>query len=170
MDDTKKRSSIPAKNGRCAPELYNELVDLESDNWATYLTAAKTLQITENELWVLLEVFDADPPLCQADIARRIHIPVQTLNSALSKMNRKGWIDFVPIPGSQKAKGVKLTQAGQKKFHPVLAGIHQAETNAFASLDPEQARAMLDSIHAYTLTFQSEMKRLLDTIKSDSDE
>ncbi|UNT92708.1 winged helix-turn-helix transcriptional regulator [Allobaculum sp. Allo2] len=114
MDDTKKRSSIPAKNGRCAPELYNELVDLESDNWATYLTAAKTLQITENELWVLLEVFDADPPLCQADIARRIHIPVQTLNSALSKMNRKGWIDFVPIPGSQKAKGVKLTQAGRK--------------------------------------------------------
>lgn len=139
---------------------FKELLQIETDTWGVYMLAAKHLKVTENELWILLEIDSCDEILCQADISRRLHIPAQTLNSSLMKMVRKGWIAFVPVKGSQKAKGVVLTEEGLKTMGPVLKSVHQAEMTAFGSLDPEEAEAMLNAIRLYLTRFSEEMRAL----------
>lgn len=146
--------------------MYRELLQLETDTWGIYMIAARKMEITENELCILLEIFESDPPLCQADIARKLHIPVQTLNSALSKMMKKGWIELVPVRGSHKAKGVVLTEKGMESVGPDICLIHQAEITAFESLERQKAEEMLASIRSYTIRFEKEMNALFTTPSS----
>lgn len=67
--------------------MYSRLLQIETDTWDIYMAAGRKLHVTENELWILLEIFSSEKPFCQADLSRKLHLPVQTLNSALSKIN-----------------------------------------------------------------------------------
>ena len=135
-----------------------ELLQLETSTWDIYGLAAGKLHITENELWILLEIFETDPPLCQADIARHLHLPVQTINSALSKMKKKGWLELISIKNSSRSKGVVLTEQGAKELSTSIRKIQYAEQSALDSLGEENARIMLACIRQYNARLKEEME------------
>ncbi len=145
--------------------MYSRLLQIETDTWDIYMAAGRKLHVTENELWILLEIFSSEKPFCQADLSRKLHLPVQTLNSALSKMTKKGWITLESIPGSQKSKGIFLTEAGHQATDPVLTQVRKAEQNAFESLGYAQAKAMLETIELYNNRFEKEMQERLRDIE-----
>ena len=145
--------------------LFNELLQIETDTWEVYMIAARELGVTENELWILLDVASKEAEFCQADLARKLHIPAQTLNSALNKMTKKGWITLEPMKGSNKSKRIVLTEEGKRKAGPVVEQIHEAEMRAFGSLDHEQAVMMLTTIRLYLTRFTKEMNDLFSPNK-----
>lgn len=143
--------------------LHHELLKLEYESWDVYQIACRYAGLTENELWILLETEAADGILCQADIARNCGIPIQTVNSALSKMVKKGWIELVPLPENRKTKRVVLTEEGIRRFSPMLQKIHEAEQKALGSLEPEQLRMMFQSMQQYV----SELEKQFSSSFSD---
>lgn len=80
-------------------------------------------------------------------------------------MTKKGWITLESIPGSQKSKGIFLTEAGHQATDPVLTQVRKAEQNAFESLGYAQAKAMLETIELYNNRFEKEMQERLRDIE-----
>ncbi|WP_323090375.1 MarR family winged helix-turn-helix transcriptional regulator [Allobaculum sp. JKK-2023] len=137
---------------------HQDFLSLECQAWDVYKICLKSMNLTENELWILLEIEENQTPLRQADIARNLYLPVQTVNSALTKLTSKGLIELVSLPNNRKSKGVCLTQKGKAEFLPYLAKIHAAEQSALATLSDQEIETMLQSIRRYVTALEKNLK------------
>jgi len=79
----------------------------------------------------------------QADIARRLGITPPSLSEAVRYASQKGLIEQVADPEDKRLKRLRLTAAGRKSVHVVLAAIQETENAAFADFDPAKIEASI---------------------------
>lgn len=143
--------------------VHQEFLRLEMASWDHYKICLHSLHVTENELWILLEIDSgSDALLCQAEIARNLALPIQTVNSALAKMAKRGWIELVPVPGNRKSKGVVFTEQGKEECLPWLEKIHQAEEQALGVLSDEEIQTLIHWIQKYNQALEQNLRSLFD--------
>lgn len=143
--------------------VHQEFLRLEMASWDLYKICLRSLHVTENELWILLEIDSgSETLLCQAEIARHLALPIQTVNSALGKMAKRGWIELVPVPGNRKSKGVIFTEQGKEECLPWLEKIHQAEQQALRVLSDEEIQTLIHWIQKYNQALEHNLRSLFD--------
>ncbi len=138
---------------------------LEFDTWNLYETCSRLLNITETEMWILLALDQSSSPVSQADIARMIRIPVQTVNSACAKMIRLGWLELQPSKTSRKSKVVVFTDAGRAECLPFAQNVRLAEARALSRLTAEEFRQMLQTKEKYNHYLHEQMDALIESSK-----
>lgn len=141
---------------------HQEFLQLEMCTWDAYKVCLRTMKITENELWILLEIESGSPMICQADIARRLSLPIQTVNSALTKMAAKGWIELYSMPNNRKSKGIRLTEQGKAECLPSLGLIREAEHEALGILSDKEINTLLSVISRYNEKLESGLQERFD--------
>lgn len=141
---------------------HQEFLQLEMYTWDAYKVCLRSMKITENELWILLEIEEGSPMICQADIARSLRLPIQTVNSALTKMVNRGWIELYSLPNNRKSKGIRLTGQGKAECLPAIHLIHEAEQEALGSLSDKEINMILAIMRRYNEKLESGLQERFD--------
>ena len=94
-----------------------------------YQAASARFNLPEGSMWILYFLIFSEEKVTQLDIAERMMLPKQTINSATSSLAEKGFVKLEKIVGSKK-KRITLTAEGKKFTEETVRHILDAECRA----------------------------------------
>lgn len=96
-----------------------------------YAKFAKKLGLNESDLCLFYALYP-DYELSQRQICNEWQIPKSTLNTALKKFQKLGYLELVAMPNNKKELFVKLTRLGKDYAKPYITTIYEAEEMAMS--------------------------------------
>ena len=123
---------------REAAAYLSEISKQEKRFGAVYRQAAAAFDLSECAMWVLYFLTAADEPLTQQDMIEQMQFPKQTVNSAVSGLVRKGYIQLQAIPGTRNRKNLVLTGPGAAIAENTVKKLRAAEERAANQLGMER--------------------------------
>ena len=135
---------------------YNQLLK-ECDN--IYHDAAVRAGLSDCAFWILHALWEAEHPMTQSEIGDNASMPRQTVNSALKKLEKDGYLVLEKIDG-RMGKSIHLTAAGMDFVQTHIAPVSAAEDRAVARFSDEEKEAFL-------ATFRTLVDRLKAEIEED---
>lgn len=134
---------------------YNQLLK-ECDT--IYHSAAIRLGLSDCAFWILYTLQEEGKTVKQSDICDNASMPKQTVNSALKKLEKDGYLSLRRIDGKM-GKSIHLTEKGfqfvDKKIKPIMLAEEKA-----CSLFTEEEKGM------FLKVFHSLVQRLNEEISS----
>jgi DNA-binding MarR family transcriptional regulator len=94
-----------------------------------YQAASSRYNLPEGSLWILYFLIFSDEDVTQLDIAERMFLPKQTINSATANLAEKGFVKLEKIDGSKRKK-ILLTEEGERFTEETVRHILDAECRA----------------------------------------
>lgn len=128
---------------------YNQLLK-ECDN--IYHDAAVRAGLSDCAFWILYSLHDSDHTITQSEIGDNASMPRQTVNSALKKLEKDGYLILEKIDGKM-GKSIHLTDRGKEFVDAHIAPVAAAEERA-CGLFPDAEK------EAFLTTFRSLVDRL----------
>lgn len=125
---------------------YNGIVK-ESDK--IYRHAVKALGISDSAFWILYALRDASSGITQSDIGNIIYFPMQTINSALKKLETDGYVKLCNVNDKRK-KQVYLTEKGEQLAKRTVDRVIELETETMESLTLSEQEIFLSIFRKYT--------------------
>ena len=110
-------------------------------------------------MWVLYFLTAADEPLTQQDMIEQMHFPKQTVNSAVSGLVRKGYIQLQAIPGTRNRKNLVLTGPGTVIAENTVKKLRAAEERAANQLGTEKMAQYVALHEAFLGALREEFKK-----------
>lgn len=107
-------------------ELYHEL--------------AVRFGVSDTAMWVLYAICSAGEPAAQYDLANAWFFPKQTVNSAITRLEKDGLVRLEPLPGTRNRKNVLLTETGKAFCASSVIPLLEAEERSFLRLSEEERR------------------------------
>lgn len=104
---------------------------------ALYRQAAAGFDLSECAMWVLYFLTTADELLTQQELIERMQFPKQTINSAVSGLAQKGYVELRRIPGTRNRKNILLTSSGAALAESTVMRMRAAEERAVKQLGAE---------------------------------
>ena len=102
-----------------------------------YRNASSKFDLPDGRMWILYFLIFSKEAVTQLDIAERMMLPKQTVNSAASWLADAGYIELEKIPGSKKKKMI-LTSAGEKAADATVGKLLSAECRAVERMGAEK--------------------------------
>ena len=121
-----------------AKAYLSEISSQEKRFAALYRQAAAVFDLSECAMWVLYFLITADKPLTQQDLIGRMQFPKQTINSAVSGLAQKGYVELHMIPGTRNRKNILLTENGAELAESTVKRMRAAEERAAKKLGAEK--------------------------------
>lgn len=90
----------------------------------------------------------------QADIAKKLYIPKQTINSSIKKLSSLGYIAMKSADGNNKVKFLYLTSLGQDVYKQKVAIMDDIEDELWEDLDAKEADALVALTQKYNDLFR----------------
>lgn len=142
---------------RIQQQLYT-LNRLYKESDGIYRNIAGQFGLTDTAFWILYAITHSDEPCTQNDLSNDWSYPVQTINSAVANLQKKGLVRLEAIPGTRNRKEIILTEEGEQFVERIISKIDDIEKNAFLLFTEEERE-----------TYLSLFKRHLDNIKNERD-
>jgi len=95
----------------------------------------------------------------QADIAKKLYIPKQTINSSIKKLISLGYVAMTSIDGNNKAKSLYLTPLGQEIYRQKVAIMDDIEDELWQELDEKEADALVALTQKYNRLFKKHAEK-----------
>ena len=118
----------------------DQLAAVEKNLAALYRRAAAAFSLPECAMWALYFLHASCRALSQRDLAEMMMFPKQTVNSAVTNLEKKGLIELTAAPGARNRKNIVLTCEGQKLVAHTVTILRKAEANAVARLGEEKTK------------------------------
>ena len=140
---------------RKAKDYLLEISAQEKRFGALYRQAAVAFDLSECAMWVLYFLISADEPLTQQELTERMMFPKQTINSAVSNLARKGYLELQVMPEMRSRKQIVLTPDGEELARSTVRKMRTAEERAVKAMGEdlmEQYIALHDAFlnHLYS--------------------
>ena len=111
------------------------------ENSDIYRRMAKSIGLTETELWILYTLRVEPGEITQSRMCEFLHEPKQTVNSALKKMEAGGLL-VLESGQNRRAKTIRLTETGLRLAQKTVDRVWQTETLALSQFSEEDAERM----------------------------
>ena len=121
---------------------------------------SKALGISDSALWLLYALHLQKTPCTQKALSEMWHYPLQTLHSALKKLEAQGLLECRSIPGNRKNKLVALTEQGRALAQAIIPPLTRAETRAFQGLGRQETEQLLALTGKYVRLLQQEVEAI----------
>ncbi len=141
-------------------QLYS-LNKMSKKSVALYHKIALSIGVSDSALGILYALLVAETPCSQYDLCSDWSIPKQTINSAVSVLQKKGLISLSPVAGTKNKKDITLTDAGKKFAENNVGKLREAELLAFAELTPEERKIYLRLNQKYNQSLTENLKCFL---------
>ena len=115
--------------------------------------------ISDNEFWVWYALRLVDADLSQQNICEMWSLPKQTVNSVISGMVKKGYVELEAIPGTKNKKIIRLTQAGDEYGRSVVLQINGAEQRAVGRMSKQERQACVELFAKYIMLVREELSK-----------
>ena len=136
---------------------YNQLLK-ECDN--VYHDAAVRAGLSDCAFWILYSLHGADHTITQSEIGDNASMPRQTVNSALKKLEKDGYLTLEKIDGKM-GKSIHLTQAGKAFVQTHIAPISAAEDRAVARFTDGEKEAFLATFRTLVDRLKTEIGEVI---------
>ena len=133
---------------------YNQLLK-ECDN--IYHNAAARAGLSDCAFWILHALWEADHPLTQSEIGDNASMPRQTVNSALKKLEKDGYLTLERINGKM-GKSIHLTMQGEQFAKLYIAPIAAAEERVCARFTQEEQEHFLSTFRTLVERLKAEIE------------
>ena len=133
--------------------VYNGLI---KENDSIYRAAAKRYGISEAAFWILYTIRESGEDFTQNRICLEIHIPKQTVNSALSSLLKDGFI-YLEQMSDRRNKKIVLTEKGAALAESTVDTVIEAECEALSGLEANERKEFIGLFRKYTELFKKNM-------------
>ncbi|MDE7333478.1 MAG: MarR family transcriptional regulator [Lachnospiraceae bacterium] len=142
-----------------ANALLMEYNDIFKENENIYRGLARRVGLSECAFWILYILRADNEAPVQSDICACLHLPKQTINSALKKMEAEGYL--VLTRGSDlRSKRVSLTADGVRLCEKTVDRVIGVEQNALNGLPPEEQTLFLSLFRKYNNLLKNYMQEI----------
>ena len=132
---------------------------------ALYRQAAVTFGLPECAMWVLYFLISTDEPLTQQELTERMMFPKQTINSAVSSLSQKGYLELRTIPEMRLRKQIVLTNDGKELARSTVRKMRMAEEQAVKTMGQEKMEQYIALHDEFLEQICTELERLHISIK-----
>ena len=132
---------------------YNQLLK-ECDN--IYHDAAIRAGLSDCAFWILHALWEADHVFTQSEIGDNASMPRQTVNSALKKLEKDGYLVLEKIDGKM-GKSIRLTEAGERFAQTHIAPIAAAEERVCAQFTQQEQEEFLTTFRTLVNRLRKEI-------------
>lgn len=133
----------------------------ESDH--IYSNLASRLGMANSTFWILYAISHSEEPLTQNDLCNDYFFPVQTINSTVTNLLKKGFIRLEFIPGTRNRKKIILTDKGKEYVDKTINKADEIEKNAFLMFNEEERDIYISLFKRHIDYLKDAEKRMLDT-------
>ena len=133
---------------------YNQL---HSECDELYRDYATKIGLSDCAFWIIYFLGEADDAPTQSEMVETIHIPKQTINSSLKKLEKDNLVRMEQENG-KRGKRVFLTKDGENLFNKSIFPIIKAEAKASKVLTNEEMTIFLDIFSKYAQALKKELK------------
>lgn len=123
---------------RKTKEYLSEMNAQEKRFGALYRQAALTFGMSECAMWVLYFLVCADKPLTQQELTEQMMFPKQTINSAVTNLAQKGYLELRIVPEMRSSKHLVLSSEGEALARATVKKMRMAEERAVRALGQEK--------------------------------
>lgn len=138
----------------------NLLNQIDKDLDGLYHSYASGHGLSTVALFILYVLLDTGEGCTQSDICGLWSYPRQTVNSALKKLEKDGYIRLTAVSGNKKNKGIFFTAAGSRLANQIIAPLISAEDAAFASMDENELALLVQLTQKRILLLRREIERI----------
>ena len=130
-----------------SPRAYiNEYNQLYKACDKLYHTVAARAGISDCAFWILYIVQDTKGICKQADVCENVPMSRQTVNSALKKLEKDGYLTLTKIEG-KKGKAIGLTGQGIRFVQRYILPVMEAEERICANFSEEEKETFMGLFH-----------------------
>ncbi|MDO5718923.1 MAG: MarR family transcriptional regulator [Tissierellia bacterium] len=137
-----------------AVSTLNRLIKKQEEIYHKY---AKNLKLTDTKFWVLYAICESEGTLIQNSFCENWCYSKQTVNTAVTSLEKEGIISLEFTEGSRKQKDIRLTPMGKefcdKNIRPVL----KAEEKSLMKLSEIERQAFLNTIEKLINCLEDEL-------------
>ena len=126
-----------------------------------YHRLARHYRLSDSVFWVLYLLGEARGPMTQTKLCSALFLSKQTVNSALKKLESRGYLRMESMSGDRRNKLLSLTARGEELLRLAVEPTLSMEERAFLRLTPEERRTFLDLSHRYLNAIREESEPLL---------
>ncbi len=119
---------------RKAKDYLLEINAQEKRFGALYRQAAVRFGLSECAMWVLYFLISTNKPLTQQELTEQMMFPKQTINSAVSNLAKKGYLELQIIPEMRSRKQIFLSSEGKKLAEQTVKKMCIAEERAVKAM------------------------------------
>lgn len=139
----------------------------EADN--IYTNLAAYFELSNTEFWILYAISHT-VQMTQKDLCNDYFFPVQTINSAISKLQKKDLVELKVIPKTRNCKQIMLTDKGMDFVSKTINKADEIEKNAFLMFTEEEREVYLSLFKRHIENLKNEEKRVLNSISEQNKE
>lgn len=136
---------------------YNQLLK-ECDT--IYHTAAVNSGLSDCAFWILYTVQDTEHIYTQSEICDNSSLPRQTVNSALKKLEKDGYLTLQRIEG-KISKSIHLTKQGQAFVQKYIVPVMGAEERACELFSDEEKELFLKIFRTLVYRLNEEISNVI---------
>lgn len=134
----------------------------ESDH--IYSKLAARLGMANSMFWILYAISHSEEPLTQNDLCNDYFFPVQTVNSTVTNLLKKGLIQLEFIPGTRNKKKIILTDKGKKFADETINKVDEIEKNAFLMFTEEERETYISLYKRHIDYLKNAENHMIDSI------
>lgn len=136
---------------------YNRII---KKNDELYHNMAKNFGMPDCAFWILYMLREEKKYLTQCSICDALYQPKQTVNSALKKLEKDGYITLEGT-GGRNGKQINLTVKGIGLASQTVDRVIDLEKKALGGLTIEEQKTFLSLFNKYTDLLETNMQELL---------
>lgn len=132
---------------------YNRLYAEENNIYRSY---SKGIGMSEASFWIFYYLREAGDSLSQNNLIRTMSLPKQTVNSALKKLEAKGFL-LLTCGEDRRVKKVTLTKMGIRVAARSVDPVFKKEYSAMNELSIQEQKQMISLFRRYRQALRNEM-------------
>lgn len=126
---------------------------------ALYARYAEMRGVSYRELMVLYALSDEEA-MTQKEVAFWCELPKQSVNQAVQKFRKAGWLTLSGDAADRRRKVIRLTDAGKAEAASVVGPLRAMEARVFARVGEKRIAAMKETSDRFNRYFAEELGRL----------
>lgn len=108
-----------------------------------YVRAACRANLSEAAFWILYSICESDTVWTQSALCKEWYYSKQTINSAVKKLEKLGFVELKLESGTGNRKVIVLTNQGHQYCEEEILPLIQAELDALAAFSEEERELLL---------------------------
>ena len=116
---------------------------LYKKNDELYHALAVRFGIADSTMWIFYALFELGRPCTQKEICAILALSKQTVHSALTGMERDGYIRMEPAPEDRRIRLVTLTAQGEALASRTAGCVIEMERRSLAAMPPMEREQLL---------------------------
>ena len=121
--------------------------------------------ISDASFWVLYTLCESDDIYTQNDLEGMWCFPKQTVNFAISKLVKDGFIRLEQIAAARNSKAVRLTEKGMELCGRIIVPVIEAEQRSLMGMSVQERELLISLSRKQYDNFKSEIEKCVNNIK-----